>query len=217
MQTIAGRGVGASKRERIGVALVGVGGAVATTAIAGIEMIKAGKNDRTGLPLAEMAVPGLADYRDLVFTGWDVNGDDLGVAAEKHGVLGRDALEAGAAGLRGIRPMPAVGSAKFCKNVDGENKFNAGSHREAVERIADDLARFKRESGVDRVVMVNLASTEQYPDLVRPRCRVCEAFERGLDESDAAIGPAMLYAYAAIESGTPTRTSRPRSPPTSSR
>ncbi len=165
MQTIAGRGVGASKRERIGVALVGVGGAVATTAIAGIEMIKAGKNDRTGLPLAEMAVPGLADYRDLVFTGWDVNGDDLGVAAEKHGVLGRDALEAGAAGLRGIRPMPAVGSAKFCKNVDGENKFNAGSHREAVRAHRRRPARASSARAASTAwSWCNLASTEHYPD-----------------------------------------------------
>ena len=140
MQTIAaGRSSAANKRERVGVALIGMGGAVATTAIAGIEMIKSGKNDRTGLPLAELAVSGLADYRDLVFTGWDVNADDLGVAAEKHGVLDRASLEAGAPGLRGIRPMQAVGSSKFCKNVDGENKFNARSHREAIERIADDL------------------------------------------------------------------------------
>ena len=40
------------RREKLGVAVVGLGGAVATTAIAGIEMIKAGRNDRTGLPLA---------------------------------------------------------------------------------------------------------------------------------------------------------------------
>ena len=192
-----------ARRERIGVALVGVGGAVATTAIAGIEMIKTGKNDRTGLPLAELSVPGLADYRDLVFTGWDVNGDDLATAAEKHGVLDRDSLEAGGRGLKGIRPMAAVGSSRFCKNVDGENKFNAAGHREAVERIADDLARFKRESGVDRVVMVNLASTERYPDLDAPALQSLQAFEKGLDESDEAIGPAMLYAYAAIKAGSP--------------
>ncbi len=191
------------KSERIGVALVGLGGAVATTAIAGIEMIKAGKNDRTGLPLAELSVPGLADYRDLVFSGWDVNGDDLATAAEKHGVLDRDALQGGSRALRGIRPMQAVGSAAFCRNVDGENKFAASGHREAVERIADDLARFKHESGVDRVVMVNLASTERSPDMSAPALQNLNAFEKGLDESDDAIGPAMLYAYAAIKSGSP--------------
>ena len=189
---------------RIGVALVGVGGAVATTAIAGVEMLKAGGNDLTGLPLADVSTAGLADYRDLVFTGWDVNGDDLATAAEKHGVLGREQLADGAgAGLRGVRPMAAVGSSRFCKNVDGENKVNARSHREAVERISDDLARFKRDSGVERVVVVNLASTERYPDLAAPALQDLQAFERGLDESDEAIGPAMLYAYAAIASGAP--------------
>ena len=40
--------------ERLGVAIVGVGGAVATTAIAGIEMIKAGSNSFDGLPLGKV-------------------------------------------------------------------------------------------------------------------------------------------------------------------
>ena len=190
------------RRERIGVAVVGLGGAVATTAIAGIEMIKAGRNDRTGLPLAELSVPGLADYRDIVFTGWDVNGDDLGVAAEKHAVLDADQLAGAAAALRGIRPMPAVGSAAFCKNVDGENKILVKGHRAAVERIGDDLARFKRESGVDRVVMLNLASTERYPDLDAAALHDLASFEKALDHSDPNVSPAMLYAYAAIGSGT---------------
>lgn len=199
----AQRTTGGEGRERIGVAVVGLGGAVATTAIAGIEMIKAGRNDRTGLPLADLAVPGLADYRDIVFTGWDVNGDDLGVAAEKHAVLDSEQVRCAGSALKGIRPMPAVGSSAFCKNVDGENKMIARNHREAVQRIRDDLTRFKRESGVDRVIMVNLASTEKYPDVEAPALQDLASFEKALDESDPTIGPAMLYAYAAIRNGNP--------------
>ena len=203
MPTSASGATGTDVRERIGVAVVGLGGAVATTAIAGIEMIKAGRNDRAGLPLAGLSVSGLVDYRDIVFGGWDVNGDDLGVAAEKHAVLdGQQVRDAGAA-LRGIRPMPAVGSAAFCRNVDGENKVVVKSHREAVDRISADMERFKRESGVDRVIMLNLASTERYPDLDAPALQTMASFEKALDESDPVIGPAMLYAYAAIRSGNP--------------
>ena len=176
-------------REKIGVAVIGLGGAVATTAIAGIEMIKAGRNDRTGLPLAGLSVSGLADYRDIVFTGWDVNGDDLGVAAEKHAVLDGEQIRGAGAALRGIRPMAAIGSSDFCKNVDGENKISVKSHRAAVERISDDLARFKRDSGVDRVVMLNLASTEKYPDLDAPALHDLASFETALDKSDPMIGP----------------------------
>jgi myo-inositol-1-phosphate synthase len=188
---------------KLGVALVGMGGAVATTAVAGIELIKAGANRFDGLPLAGISVPGLADYRDIEFGGWDVNGDDLGTAAQTHGVLSRELLDTGAAALKGMRPWPAVGSEKFCRNIDGSNKFAARGHRAAVNRIADDLSRFRRDSGADGVVVVNLASTERWPDLSSPVLNSLDAFERGLDSDDEAIGPAMLYAYAAVANGIP--------------
>ena len=82
--------MGTARGEKLGVAIVGLGGAVATTAVAGIEAIKAGSNQLDGLPLAHLSVAGLADYKDIVFGGWDVNGVDLAAAAAEHGVLGRD-------------------------------------------------------------------------------------------------------------------------------
>jgi myo-inositol-1-phosphate synthase len=193
----------ANPKDRLGVAIVGMGGAVATTAIAGIEMIKSGANRFDGLPLADMAVPGLSHYRDLVFGGWDLNGDDLGAAAQEHGVLSRDELNDGASALKSMRPWAAVANERFCRNIQGRHLIAARSHREAIEIIASDLARFRAEADAERVVMLNLASTEVWPDLSAPVLATVEAFERGLDENDPAIGPAMLYAYAAITSGVP--------------
>ena len=192
-----------SEGQRLGVAVVGLGGAVSTTAIAGLELIKSGVNRLDGLPLSDVAVPGLADYKDIVFGGWDVHGDDLGTAAETHGVIDRALVNDGASALRGMRPWKAVASDRFCRNVDGGHKFVAKGHRDAVERIADDLRRFKDESGVDRVVVLNLASTERWPDLGADALHSVDAFERGLDQDDEAIGPAMLYAYAAVSQGYP--------------
>jgi myo-inositol-1-phosphate synthase len=189
--------MGSARSERLGVAIVGLGGAVATTAVAGIEAIKAGSNQLDGLPLAHLNVAGLADYKDLVFGGWDVNGVDLASAAEEHGVFGKSDV-VGADKLKSMRPWRAVASEKFCKNISGRNMTAARNHREAVAMIADDLRRFKEESGVDRVVVVNLASTESWPDLNLETLNSVEAFERGLDDDSEAIGPAMLYAYAAI-------------------
>ena len=190
--------MGSVQSERLGIAIVGFGGAVSTTAVAGVEMIKAGSNKRDGLPLAHLAIPGMADYKDIVFAGWDLNDSDLAAAAEEHGVIGRRELEDGAAALNGIRPWKAVGSEKFCKNIVGRNLITAKTHRGAVDLIADDLRRFKSDSGVDRVVVLNLASTESWPDLTARTLNETEAFERGLDTNDEAISPAMLYAYAAI-------------------
>jgi len=188
--------------ERVGIAVIGLNGAVATTAAAGIAMIRAGSNDLSGLPLASRDVDGMAAYRDLHFGGWDLSHDDLATAALKHGVLSESELANGASSLSDMRPWPAVGSTDFCANIDGANKIAAPGHRAAVQHIQDDLARFKTEQNLDRVVMINLASTERKADLGADALTSVEGFERGLDADDAAISPAMLYAYAAIASDT---------------
>lgn len=189
--------------ERVGIAVIGLNGAVATTAAAGIAMIRAGSNDLSGLPLASRDVEGMAAYRDLHFGGWDLSHDDLATAALKHGVLSESELANGASSLADMRPWPAVGSTDFCANIDGANKIAAPGHRAAVQHIQEDLARFKTEQNLDRVVMINLASTERKADLGADALTSVEGFERGLDTDDAAISPAMLYAYAAIASDTP--------------
>ncbi len=189
--------------RRVGVLVVGLGGAVATTAAAGVEMLRAGSNDMAGLPLAGVGAPGIAAYRNLHFAGWDLHGEDLENAVREHRVLDRDQSELVGPALRGMRPWPAVGSVDFCKNVDGANKVAAKSHREAVDRIRDDIRRYRESSGIENLVVVNLASVERWPDQGAAALHTPEGFERGLDSNDAAISPAMLYAYAAIVEGVP--------------
>ncbi len=188
--------------EKVGVAVVGLGGAVATTAVAGIEMLKAGSNGLEGLPLANRNVAGLAAYRDLEFGGWDLSDSDLGTCATRHGVIGEKELSNGASALRDMKAWPAVGSKAHCANIDGNNRM-ADGHRGAIAQIKADLENFKTERGLDRVVVVNLASTEKMPDPETASLASREGFEQGLDNNDPAISPAMLYAYAAIDAGTP--------------
>ncbi len=189
--------------RRVGVLVVGSGGAVATTAAAGIEMLRAGSNDMAGLPLAGVGAAGLAAYRNLHFAGWDLHGEDLNTAVREHRVLDREQAELVAPALSQMKPWPAVGSVDFCKNVDGGNKVVAKSHREAVDRIRDDIRRYRETSGIENIVMVNLASVERWPDQGLSVLHTPEGFEKGLDSSDPAISPAMLYAYAAITEGVP--------------
>jgi len=175
---------------------------VATTAVAGIEMIKAGSNTLSGLPLADCDAPGLVPYRQMSFGGWDLTEDTLGQCALRHGVIGEKELSNGASSLNRMRPWPAAGSTSYCANIDGGNKLSGG-HRAAVEQIQSDLTRFKQEQGLDRLVMVNLASTERLPGDDADSLASIDGFERGLDSDDPAISPAMLYAYAAIDADTP--------------
>jgi myo-inositol-1-phosphate synthase len=192
--------------RRVGVAVVGLGGAVATTAVAGVELLRRGAVSTEGLPLATSPAEltsGLARYEDLVFGGWDLYGDNLEQAARMHNVLTNEQLTHAADALAQITPWAAVGNRRFCRNVDGENHVVAETHREEVSAIRDDLRRFREQQQVDGLVMINLASTERTTDLSLPVYRSIEGFEQGLDENSPEIGPAMLYAYAAITEHVP--------------
>ena len=188
---------------KLGVAVVGLNGAVATTAAAGIAAIRAGSNDLAGLPLANRQDTGLHDYRDIEFAGWDLNGRSMADAAQTHEVVPTATLSAVRGELAAIKPWPAIGSTDFCANIDGDNKMGGtGGHRAAVARIKDDLDRFREERGVDDLVVINLASTERLPNANGVLERL-DAFEEGLDANAPEISPAMLYAYAAIDHRVP--------------
>jgi myo-inositol-1-phosphate synthase len=64
-------------KQKLGIAIIGLGGAVGTTIVAGIELLKKGKIDTAGLPLADLPenlTKDLADYKEIVFGGWDLFG-----------------------------------------------------------------------------------------------------------------------------------------------
>ncbi len=195
--------------RRVGVAVVGLGGAVATTAVAGLELLRLGASGPDGLPLAGLQVggvpveqaTGLVPYDQIVLGGWDLDGSDLRKAAEQHGVLDHRQLEVVGPVLSSITPWPAAADADFCRNVTGAHVVVADGRRAQADAIRADLRRFREQESLDGLVLVNLASTERWPDMTAPALQTPEGFEAGLDADDPVIAPAMVYAYAAIMEG----------------
>ncbi len=202
---------------RLGVLLVGLG-AVSTTVIAGVDLIarglarpigsltqmqriRLGRRDEGRNPLIREFVP-LAEPKDLVFGAWDPFPDNGYEAARKAGVLPPDLLEAARATLSEVRPMRAVFDRRYVHNLDGENVKRAASKYEQALALIEDIDRFTREHRLARAVMIWCGSTEAYLP-AGPVHQSVESLERGLRESDPAIPPSMIYAYAAIRSGIP--------------
>src|SRR5260221_2662176 len=142
--------------RKLGIAIVGLGGAVATTMVAGIELLKKGLIGKDGLPLADLNIEGLAQYEDIVFAGWDLYGEHLAKAAETHDVLTYRQFVALEEDLRKIKPWPAIGNPKFVSNLTGQNSVLSNSLREAVDKVKEDLRAFMADC--DAVVVINLAS-----------------------------------------------------------
>ncbi len=193
-------------KRKLGLAIIGLGGAVGTTIVAGIELLKKGKIKTTGLPLADLPedlISDLASYENLIFGGWDLHGENLGKAAEEHDVLTHKQFVAVEAELRKIKPWRAVGNKEFLANIDGENQFSDNSHRSVIEKVRQDLQNFRTENNLDETVVINLASTEKLADEGNEFFNSIADFEKALDENSKEISPAMLYAYAAISEKIP--------------
>ncbi len=187
--------------RKLGIAIIGLGGAVGTTMAAGIELLKKRLIGMEGLPLADLNIENLADYTDIVFGGWDLFSDHLAKAAEGHDVLTHKQFIAVEEYLRKIKPWPSIGNKQFLANVYGPNQFSYESHRKTIDKIRNDLQEFKKSC--DQVVVINLASTEKLAVEGNEIFNSFAGFETALDENSLDIAPAVLYAYSAIAEGIP--------------
>jgi myo-inositol-1-phosphate synthase len=215
---MADKGVGIKPAEgKLGILLVGLG-AVSTTFVAGVEAIKRGISQPVGSltqmgtirlgkrtegrsPMIRDFVP-IASLDDVVFGAWDIFSENAFDAAMNAGVLDKDLLNQVSEQLASLKPMPAVFEQNYVKRLHGDNVKTGKNKMELAEQLIGDIARFKSDNGCDRLVMVWAASTEIYMEESAVH-KSLEAFEKGLYDSDPAIAPSMIYAYAALKSGVP--------------
>lgn len=188
-------------KRKLGIAVVGLGGAVGTTMFAGLELIRRGLTEKHGLPLANFGDAGLVAYEDISIAGWDLYGNHLAAAAEEHDVLTYKQFAAVEDELRGMKPWPGIGNRDFVTHIEGENRIAADGHRAAIKRIVENLTEFSE--GCENVVVINLASTEKLAVEGNEVFNSLADFEKALDADSADISPAMLYAHAAISAGVP--------------
>ncbi|MEP6924509.1 MAG: inositol-3-phosphate synthase [Pyrinomonadaceae bacterium] len=191
-------------QHKLGVMIVGLGGAVATTAVAGIELLKQKTIGFEGLPLAafpEELVSNLTGYENLLFGGWDLTADDLSTAAATHNVLTLEQYRLAAPALAQITPLPAIGNVEFCRNIAGENILLVDNHRASIAAVRQNILEFQVVSKCEQVVVINLASTEKFIDKSAAVFCSLQNFEQALDNNSPEIAPAMIYAYAAIAEG----------------
>jgi myo-inositol-1-phosphate synthase len=204
-------------KGKLGVMLVGLG-AVATTVVAGVELvrkglakpigsltqlgtIRLGKRTENRVPKIREFVP-LADLNDIVFAAWDIFADNAYEAAMTAGVLQPSDIEKVRPELESVKPMKAVFDKYYVKRLEGSHVKQGKNKMELAELLMKDIAQFKAEHKLERIVIVWCASTEIY-EQHHPAYDSLDAFEKAMVENHIAIAPSMIYAYAAIKSGVP--------------
>ena len=207
----------APAKGKLGILLVGLG-AVSTTTIAGVlairkglaspigsltqmGTIRLGKRTEGRSPKIKEVVP-LADLDNVVFGGWDIFAENSYQAARTAGVLEPSLLDQIKPELEAIEPMSAVFDQRYVKRLDGPNVKKGKNKKDLAEQLRADIRNFKKQHGLDRMVMVWCGSTEVFMK-ESPAHQSIEAFEKALEENDPTIPSSMIYTYAALMEDIP--------------
>jgi myo-inositol-1-phosphate synthase len=207
----------APAKGKLGVLLPGMG-AVSTTFMAGVELvrkgtahpvgsltqlgtIRLGKRTDNHSPQIKNFVP-LADLDELVFGGWDIFKDNAYLAAKNAGVLSNEDLAKVKPFLSKIKPMKAAFDKEYVKRLDGTYVKKAKNKYELALQIKEDIANFKKTSRATRLVTCWCGSTEVFIKAEDVHSTP-EKFIEGMKNNHPAIAPSMLYAWASVTSGVP--------------
>ncbi len=207
----------APAKGKLGILLVGLG-AVSTTTIAGVlairkglanpigslsqmGTIRLGKRTEGRSPKIKDAVP-LVDLDNIVFGGWDIFEENSYEAARTAGVLDTSLLDTVKPELEAIKPWPAVFDQRYVKRLDGPNVKKGKNKKDLAEQLRADIRSFKKDNGLDRMVMVWCGSTEVFMKESAAHQSI-EAFEQALEANDPTIPSSMVYTYAALMEDVP--------------
>lgn len=179
--------------EKVGIWFVGARGSLATTATLGLHALASRLAAPTGCvtELDDLDARGLPAYDRLVTGGHDVSDLPLPKRAEQlvaGGVVSPALVEALGAEL-------SAADDRIRPGVDTRS-----DQRGTVERITDDIARFRDQMGLDRVVVVDVSSTEP-PHDAGPDAATWASLEAAWDAGRAPLTPSSMYACAALLAG----------------
>ncbi|QDU69238.1 inositol-3-phosphate synthase [Engelhardtia mirabilis] len=197
--------------RRVGLWLIGGRGAISTCLVYGLRGLVDGLLEPTGLATSTAPFEGLdlAEFGNLVLGGCEVRRGTLDRAARElvrqrildPSLVAATATEAAAYDARlapGLLDGPDVGMA----DLDPESaRLGGAAPREQIAAIVSQLEAFRAQQQLDRVVVVNLASTEAWRD-PDPAWADLPALQRALDAGEAQPA-SMVYAIAAFEAGCP--------------
>ena len=202
----------------LGLWLIGAKGAIATCVTYGLAGLARGWVEPRGVVTAGEAFAGLdlAPFSRFLTGGWDVSAHPLsdtvaGLVRER--VLHADLVAAASIEAAGhearVRPGVLDGPAVGGSDLDPEAARRGSlSPRAKIECLIADLVEFQQEHGLERVVVVDVSSTEAFRENLagHPDLSSLAALDAALDEiselADANHLPAsVLYAYASFMAG----------------
>jgi myo-inositol-1-phosphate synthase len=199
-------------QRHIGLWFVGARGGVAATVALGLTALQKQLAGEVGLvsALPEFARLNFAPWNSFVVGGHEIRTGTMRDALQRlwsdSHVLDAGLIDACQAELGAIDGRIRDGSLSNCgATIAGlagrSNDSTAEPARDTIRRLQRDLGEFRQATGVERVIVVNLASTEPAGDERRFPARWDELSRLLGDSSPSWLPASSLYAIAALDLG----------------
>ena len=200
---------------RVGIWFVGARGGVAATAIVGLLGLQKQLTQAVGLvsELPEFASLDLAEWSSFVVGGHEIREGTLVEAVERlrsdSNVFDSALVAACRDELTAIDSRIRPGSLLNCGDTIGRlagpamRDFAKETTAQAIKRLQRDLREFQEQTGVDRVVVINVASTEPPSDTSQLPATWTELSTAIKTSACESLPASSLYAIAALDLGIP--------------
>lgn len=152
----------------------------------------------------------LVNPNDLVVGGWDISKMPLDQAAKRAQVLDVGLQNQLAPYLKEMTPLPSIYYPDFIAmnqkeradnvyNVDNKTGEARTDNKWAdVEKIRLDIQEFKKQNGLDKVIVLWTANTERYAEVSEGVNDTAKNLLEAVKNNHAEIAPSTVFAIACI-------------------
>lgn len=204
-----------SMQKKTGLWLLGARGSVASTVCIGLAALQKADNAENpalsaGLvsQLPEFQSLNLLDWVDVVVGGYEIRDVSLADEARQFASSSRSIdmvlLDQVSDSLKqmdqNILPGVLANSGERIDSLASKNYASTGNPIEQIERVRNDLTAFREQHDLERVIVVNVASTEPSVDMNGWPDSWSE-FETRLKADEIKLPSSSIYAVAAFQAG----------------
>lgn len=146
----------------------------------------------------------LLNPNDIVWGGWDINSTNLGDAMKRAKVLDHDLQTKLYPHMKDITPLPSIYFPEFIAANQSERADNIlkGTKQQQLEQVRKDIRDFKREHGLDQVIVLWTANTERFSSVDEGIHDTAENLVRAIDMGESEVSASTIFAVASILEGS---------------
>jgi len=168
--------------------------------------VKLGNDVRNGgqaiyTPLHNM-LP-MVNPNEIVWGGWDINSTNLADAMKRSKVLDYDLQKKLYPHMKDIKPLPSVYFPDFIASNQDARADNVltGTKQEQMEQLQKDIRDFKKNNGLDKVILLWTANTERFASIEEGVNDTAENLLQSIENGEPEISASTVFAVASILEG----------------